>query len=99
MPDVSWPVSLAVLAYGFGWLLLATATWQFGVTHMESGRAGVVMLAELLVAVVTATWWGGAQLSALEWVGGGLIACAALIEATDAGTQLPPANHAIKETT
>jgi len=87
IPNISLPQSMALLAYGFGWLLLATATWQFGVTHMESGRAGVVMLAELLVAVLTATWWGGEQLSAVEWVGGALIACAALIEATDTGGQ------------
>ncbi len=100
VPQVSSLVALAVLAYGFGWMLLATATWQFGVTHMESGRAGVVMLAELLVAVLTATWWGGEQLAAVEWVGGGLIACAALIEACDAnaGAQTPPANTVMKET-
>jgi drug/metabolite transporter (DMT)-like permease len=98
VPDVSLPVSLSVLAYGFGWLLLATATWQFGVTHMESGRAGVVMLAELLVAVLTATWWGGETLSALEWVGGALIACAALIEATDTGSPTPAIPILKKET-
>jgi len=89
VPDVSLAQSLALFAYGFGWLLLATATWQFGVTHMESGRAGVVMLAELLVAVLTATWWGGEHLSTLEWVGGALIAFAALIEAADTGGQPP----------
>lgn len=97
VPAVSLFACLAVLAYGFGWMLLATATWQFGVTHMESGRAGVVMLAELLVAVLTATWWGGGQLSGLEWAGGALIACAALIEATD--TYAPASsNTLIKET-
>lgn len=96
IPAVSLLVLLAVLAYGFGWMLLATATWQFGVTHMESGRAGVVMLAELLVAVLTATWWGGGQLSAMEWVGGALIACAALIEATDPGAP-PSSNTLMKE--
>jgi len=96
IPAVSLFVLLAVLAYGFGWMLLATATWQFGVTHMESGRAGVVMLAELLVAVLTATWWGGGQLSASEWVGGSLIACAALIEATGTGAA-PSVNTLMKD--
>ena len=96
IPAVSLLVLLAVLAYGFGWMLLATATWQFGVTHMESGRAGVVMLAELLVAVLTATWWDGGQLSAVEWVGGALIACSALIEATDTGAP-PSLNTVMKE--
>lgn len=85
VPSLSAPVFLAVLAYGFVWLLLATATWQYGVTHMESGRAGVVMVAELLVAVLSATWLGDEHLSPVEWMGGALIALAALIEATDAG--------------
>jgi len=99
IPEVSLPVALAVAGYGFGWLLLATATWQFGVTHMESGRAGVVMLAELLVAVLSATWWGGEPLSTQEWVGGALIACAALIEATDTGAQATPTPLLNKEHT
>ncbi len=98
VPAVTLPIFLAVLAYGFGWMLLATATWQFGVTHMESGRAGVVMLAELLVAVLSATWWGGEHLSTLEWIGGALIGCAALIEATDTGTEPTPVNVLKKET-
>ena len=98
VPSVSWVVVLAVLGYGFGWMLLATATWQFGVTHMESGRAGVVMLAELLVAVLSATWWGGEHLSVLEWVGGALIGCAALIEATDTSAPTSPSPILKKET-
>jgi drug/metabolite transporter (DMT)-like permease len=65
---------------------------------MESGRAGVVMLAELLVAVLTATWWGGEALSAQEWVGGALMACAALIEATDTGSPTPATSILEKET-
>ena len=85
VPALSAPVLLAVLGYGFVWLLLATATWQYGVTHLESGRAGIIMVAELLVAVLSATWLGNEQLSPVEWLGGGLIALAALVEATDAG--------------
>jgi drug/metabolite transporter (DMT)-like permease len=90
VPDLPAPVWLAVLAYGFGWLVLATATWQYGVTHLESGRAGVVMLAELLVAVLSATWLGDEHLSPVEWMGGALIAFAALIEATDTGETIRP---------
>jgi drug/metabolite transporter (DMT)-like permease len=85
LPAIAW---IGVLLYGFNWLLVATATWQYGVTHIESGRAGVILLAELLVAVVSASWWGGEQLSAIEWIGGALIAGAALIEALDFGHPL-----------
>jgi len=48
--------------------------------------------------VLTATWWGGEALSALEWVGGALIACAALIEATDTVSPTPVTPFLEKET-
>ena len=76
-------VWLALLAYGFVWLLAATATWQFGVTHIESSRAGVLLLAELLVAVLSAIWFGDESMTPIEWLGGALIATAALLEALD----------------
>ena len=98
-PILSTPVLLAVAAYGFVWLLLATATWQYGVTHLESGRAGIIMVAELLVAVLSATWLGNEQLSPVEWLGGALIALAALVEATDAGTPGLPLVTVSKEST
>ena len=85
IPAMDTLVWLGILAYGFGWLLLATATWQFGVTHLESSRAGVILLAELVVAVLTAVWWGSETLSPMAWAGGGLIALAALVEALDSG--------------
>ena len=76
------PLGLAVLAYGLVWMGIATLTWQYGVTHVESGRAGVVLMAELLVAVVSASWINGTTLAPMEWLGGALIAAAALIETT-----------------
>ncbi len=80
-PQPSAAAWLGVLAYGFGGLLLATVTWQYGVTHLEAGRAGVIVLGELVTAVVTAVWWGDGHLSALGWMGGALIAMAAVMEA------------------
>lgn len=81
VPAMGLGVWLGILGYGFGWLLLATATWQFGVTHLESSRAGVILLAELVVAVLTALWFGGESLTPMGWAGGALIATAALVEA------------------
>ena len=82
-PDISAPLGLALLAYGFIWMLLATATWQYGVTHLETGRAGVILITELIVAVLSVTWFGGEQMLPRIWLGGLLIAAASLIEATD----------------
>ncbi|MDM7942344.1 MAG: DMT family transporter [Hydrogenophaga sp.] len=83
-------VWLAVLAYGFVWLLLATATWQFGVTHIESSRAGVILLAELVVAVMSALWFGDESMTGMEWAGGALIAMAAFAEALDTSPDPKP---------
>ena len=83
-------VWLALLAYGFVWLLLATATWQFGVTHIESSKAGVILLAELVVAVMSALWFGDESMTGLEWAGGALIAMAAFAEALDTSPDPKP---------
>ena len=82
-PAVDMPLVLALLGYGFVWMLLATATWQYGVTHLETGRAGVILITELVVAVLSVTWFGGEQMLPRIWLGGLLIAAASLIEATD----------------
>jgi drug/metabolite transporter (DMT)-like permease len=97
VPVMGIGVWLAILGYGFGWLLLATATWQFGVTHLESSRAGVILLAELVVAVMSALWFGGETLTPMGWAGGALIAIAALVEAVDSGRSASAAE--VSETT
>lgn len=93
LPGIGAWLWLALLAYGFGWMLLATVTWQYGVTHLESSRAGVILLAELLVSVGTAIAFGGESLSPMGWAGGALITCAALAEAL-----FPPAEKPLTET-
>jgi drug/metabolite transporter (DMT)-like permease len=61
------------------------------VTHLESSRAGVILLAELVVAVLTALWFGGESLTPMGWAGGALIATAALVEALgSSGAETPP---------
>lgn len=76
-------VAVAVLLYGFVWLGLAMASWQYGVTHLETGRAGVILVTELVVAVASVTLWGGEQMLPHMWLGGLLIVAASLLEATD----------------
>ncbi|ARU31390.1 multidrug DMT transporter permease [Sulfuriferula sp. AH1] len=81
-PDWSPNLLIALTAFGFGWLILATFTTQYGVTHLETGRAGIILIVELLAAVISAVIVGGEQLLPREWMGGTLIASAAVIEAT-----------------
>jgi len=82
-----WPASATAPAWGgvalyaFLWLLPANLGAQYGVTHLEAGRASVILILELVAAVVSATLIGDERMSPLEWTGAGLILAAALIEA------------------
>lgn len=80
-PDTSVTGWIAAGGYGLAWLLLATLGTQFGVTHMEAGRASIIIILELVTAVVTAMWIGGERMSPAEMAGGALILVAAVIEA------------------
>ncbi|MGA7595722.1 MAG: EamA family transporter [Gallionella sp.] len=82
-PEWSPALVTALLAFGFGWLIIATFTTQYGVTHIETGRAGIILIIELLAAVISAVIIGGEKLIPREFIGGALIASAAFIEATD----------------
>lgn len=89
------PLSLAtwgwLLFFALGWLLLATVTALWAVTHLEAGRAAVILLVELLAAVVSATLIGGETLAANEWAGGALILAAAVLESRRGGMCAEPA--------
>lgn len=91
-----WPQATAdawlwVMAYGLLWILLATFGTQWAVTHMEAGRASILIILELVTAVVTAMLVGGERMTAVELIGGGLILAAALIEARRSEASLPQA--------
>ena len=81
--ELSAGTLLGVLAYGFIWLGLAMVTWQYGVTHLETGRAAVILITELVVAVSSSVLMGEEQLLPRMVLGALLIGAAALLEATD----------------
>ncbi len=80
-PEVSAGSWLWVVVYGAGWLLLATAGTQWAITHMEAGRASIIIILELVTAVVTAVLIGGETMDRPEMIGGALILAAAIVEA------------------
>ncbi len=83
----SWPTQatlsswLWLAGYAVCWLLAANFGSQWGVTHLEAGRASIIIIMELVTAVASATLIGGEFLAGTELVGGLLILAAALIEA------------------
>lgn len=81
LPDLSATVWLALLAFGLIWLLGATIASQWSVTHMEAGRASILLITELLVAVLSATLIGGESLTTPEILGGALIFTSTILEA------------------
>lgn len=82
VPTLVTPLAWGGLAlYALVWLLAANVGSQWGVTHLEAGRASIIIIMELVTAVVTATWIGGETLDGLETIGGALILVAATIEA------------------
>ena len=76
-------VIAGLLAYSLLGLVLVIVTWQWSVTRLEAGRSGVLAIAELLVAMLTATLIGDEVMLPREWLGAALIVAAAVLEATD----------------
>jgi drug/metabolite transporter (DMT)-like permease len=78
---VAFPVWLELVAFAGAWIGVAMWTTMYGVTHLEAGRAAVLLVFELVVAVVSAVVLGHERLSAVEWSGAALILGASLLEA------------------
>jgi drug/metabolite transporter (DMT)-like permease len=68
-------------AFSGVWTMAAMAFTVYGVTHLEAGRAAVLLVFELVAAMVSAMLIAGENLSRIEWVGAALITVAALVEA------------------
>jgi drug/metabolite transporter (DMT)-like permease len=84
---LTWPPSLPVMGPGLWlqialfcvfWLISMTAA-QYGFSHVETSRAAVLVLAELVVAVLTAALLGERVLGWSEWTGSALVLAAALM--------------------
>jgi len=78
------------------WTLIAGAilvfimsyTVQYGVTHMPVHRSSVILLFELVAGAVSSLLLTQEIISIQEWVGGGLIICAAYLSARSAGVKI-----------
>ena len=70
---LSWQIGLMAL----GWLLSMAAV-QYGVSHIEAGRAAVLVVFELVAAVLSSAWLGNQAIGTHEWLGAALVMIAAL---------------------
>jgi drug/metabolite transporter (DMT)-like permease len=80
LPPMSLTLWGQVLLFGIFWLV-AMATAQYGFSHVEIGRASVLVVMELVVAVLTSAWFGDRELGLREWCGGALVTLAAVLAA------------------
>jgi len=80
-PVVTPGLVIQTTAFAGIWMMAAMWTTMYGVTHLEAGRAAVLLVFELVAAVSSAMLIAGERLTALEWVGAALITAAALLEA------------------
>lgn len=78
LPPMDLTLWSQVALFGLFWLVAMVAA-QYGFSHIETGRAAVLAVIELLVAVLTAAWFGDRELVPREWSGGVLVLLAALI--------------------
>lgn len=79
----------AMLSFGLFWILPGTLVTFYGVARMDAGRAAILLLGELVVAVISAILIGNEHLTWREAIGGVLILSAALIEAITESTPRP----------
>jgi drug/metabolite transporter (DMT)-like permease len=73
-----WPLMGLVALLGLI-LLAVNLSAQYGFSHMPANRAAVILLFEPVVAAIASWLLAGEAMSAQEWLGGSLIACASLM--------------------
>lgn len=78
-PPMAWGGAAALGLFG---LFFATLALFYGVTHMPVQRSSVIMLFEIVVGALSASWLAGETLDWHEWIGGTLIIIAGAFIAT-----------------
>ena len=81
LPPLSAMLVGQLAAFAGIWMMAAMVFTAYGVTHLEAGRAAILLVFELLAAVISAMWIAGERLTGVEWIGAALIVGAALLEA------------------
>jgi drug/metabolite transporter (DMT)-like permease len=77
---LSAPVALGVVGFALIWIVGGSSTTAYGISHLDAGRSAIIILAELVAAVVSASLIKGRVPSALEVTGACLILGAAALD-------------------
>jgi drug/metabolite transporter (DMT)-like permease len=80
LPDLA-PIMVGQLfAFAGIWMLAAMVITAWGVSYLETDRAAILLVFELVAAVISAMWIAGERLDGFEWIGAVMIVTAALLE-------------------
>lgn len=79
-PDMAPLLIGELFAFAALWMLTAMVITAWGVSHLEAGRAAILLVFELVAAVISAMWIAGERLDGFEWIGAAMIVAAALLE-------------------
>jgi drug/metabolite transporter (DMT)-like permease len=90
LPAVDFTLAWQVGLLALGWILSMSAV-QYGLTHLEAGRAALLVVFELIAAVLSAAWLGQQGIATHEWLGAALVTAAALIAGWPERPALPVA--------
>jgi len=89
--NTSWMNLSSINLVNWGWILgvgvavfLLILLVQFGLAHIAPNRASIIFMFELVVGAISSYLLAGEVMSLREWVGGTMIICAALFEASRA---------------
>jgi drug/metabolite transporter (DMT)-like permease len=80
LPDMAPLLVGQLFAFAGIWMLTAMVITAWGVSHLEAGRAAILLVFELVAAVISAMWITGERLDGFEWIGAAMIVTAALLE-------------------
>lgn len=85
LPDIAvmaapGPLALWVALTGGLWWATFTVGLMWAAPKLDPARVGILLMAEVLVAALSAANLAGEHLDPLEWVGGGLVLLAGLME-------------------
>ncbi len=80
LPALSGTAALGVGAFALVWIVGGNSTTAYGMTHLEAGRSAIILLAELVAAVASASLVNGRIPSLPELIGGSLILGAAALD-------------------
>jgi drug/metabolite transporter (DMT)-like permease len=84
LPETTPALVGQLFAFAGLWMLTAMVITAWGVSHLEAGRAAILLVFELVAAVLSAMWIADERLDGFEWVGAVMIVGAAMLESRTA---------------